>query len=92
MEVADQSVVSSGVYERCFEKDGKLYHHILDPTTGYPAETGLWGVSIISDSSLTGDALSTTCLLLGIDEASELIRPMDGVRAIFVDDRLHVSG
>jgi thiamine biosynthesis lipoprotein len=92
VEVADQSVVSSGVYERCFEKDGKLYHHILDPTTGYPAETGLWGVSIISDSSLTGDALSTTCLLLGIDEASELIRPMDGVRAIFVDDRLHVSG
>ena len=92
VEVADQSVVSSGVYERCFEKNGKLYHHILDPTTGYPAETGLWGVSIISDSSLTGDALSTTCLLLGIDEASELIRPMDGVRAIFVDDRLHVSG
>ena len=52
---------------------------------------GLWGVSIISDSSLTGDALSTTCLLIGKDEASELIRSMDGVRAVFVDDQLHVT-
>lgn len=91
VEVTDQSVVSSGVYERCFVKDGVLYHHILDPKTGYPVTNGLWGVSIISDSSLTGDALSTTCLLLGQEEASELIRSMDGVRAIFVDDQLHVT-
>ena len=91
VEVTDQSVVSSGVYERCFEKDGVLYHHILDPQTGYPVMNGLWGVSIISDSSLTGDALSTTCLLIGKDEASELIRSMDGVRAVFVDDQLHVT-
>lgn len=91
VEVMGQSVVSSGVYERCFEQDGKLYHHILDPKTGYPVENGLWGVSIISDSSLTGDALSTTCLLIGQDEASELIRSTEGVRAIFVDDSLHVT-
>ncbi len=90
VEVTDKSVVSSGVYERCFEKDGVLYHHVLDPKTGYPVSNGLWGVSIICDSSLTGDALSTTCLAIGIHEAGDLIRSMDGISAIFVDDQLHV--
>lgn len=91
VEVTDQSVVTSGVYERCFEADGILYHHILDPATGYPVSGGLWGVSIISDSSLTGDAMSTVCLLLGKEEAMDLIRHTEGVRAVFVDDELHVT-
>ena len=91
VEVEDESVVSSGVYERCFEKDGILYHHILDPGTGYPVDSGLWGVSIICDSSLTGDALSTVSMLVGQEKAMDLIRPMDGVRAIFVDDTLNVT-
>ena len=91
VEVTDQSVVTSGVYERCFEKDGVLYHHILDPQTGYPVQNSLWGVTIISDSSLAGDALSTVCMLLGQDEAMELIRQMEGVRAIFVDSDLNVT-
>ena len=91
VEVEDQSVVTSGVYERCFEEDGILYHHILDPETGYPVQSGLWGVSIISDSSLTGDALSTVSMLLGQDAAMDLIRKTDGVWAIFVDDDLHVT-
>ena len=91
VEVTDQSVVTSGVYERCFEKDGVLYHHILDPRTGYPVQNNLWGVSIISDSSLTGDALSTVCMLLGQEPAMELIRQTDGVRAIFVDSDLNVT-
>ncbi len=90
VEVKDRSVVSSGVYERCFEVNGVLYHHILDPKTGYPVNNGLWEVSIISDSSLTGDALSTTCMAIGLQEASDLIRSMDGISAIFVDDQLQV--
>lgn len=90
VEVKDLSVVSSGVYERCFEVDGVLYHHILDPKTGYPVNNGLWEVSIISESSLTGDALSTTCMAIGLQEASDLIRSMDGVSAIFVNDQLKV--
>jgi thiamine biosynthesis lipoprotein len=90
-EVTGQSVVTSGVYERCFEKDGTLYHHILDPATGYPVSNGLWGVTIISDSSLQGDALSTVCLLIGQEEAMDLIRQTDGVQAVFVDDRLQVT-
>lgn len=84
VEVADQCVVSSGIYERCFEQDGKLYHHILDPATGYPVESDLAGVSVICDSSLTGDALSTTCLALGSEAAAELIGRMDHAEAVFV--------
>ena len=56
--VTDQTVVSSGVYERYFEVDGKRYHHILDTATGYPYDNGLLGVSIITDESVDGDGLS----------------------------------
>ena len=89
VQVEDRSVVTSGVYERCFEQDGVLYHHILDPETGYPVQNNLWGVSIISESSLTGDALSTVCMLLGLEEATELIRQTEDVEAIFIDSDLH---
>lgn len=91
VEITGQSVVTSGIYERCFEKDGVLYHHILDPGTGYPVTNSLWSVTIISDSSLTGDALSTVCMLIGPDAAMDLIRQTEGVRAAFVDDQLQVT-
>ena len=71
VELRDRSLVSSGSYERCFEQDGVLYHHILDPATGYPADTGLSGVTILSSSSMEGDALSTTCFLLGLEKGRE---------------------
>ena len=91
VEVSDQTVVSSGVYERYFEQDGVIYHHILDPDTGYPIENGIWGDSIICSSSLQGDALSTTCLALGVEKASELIESLDGVEAVFINDRLELT-
>lgn len=90
IQVSDQSVVSSGNYERCFEKDGKLYHHILDPDTGYPADTGLYQVTVLSQSSAQGDALSTTCFLLGLEEGMKLIDRLDGVEAIFVTSDMEV--
>lgn len=61
MELSDMSVVSSGVYERFFVKDGVSYHHILNPATGYPLDYGLISVTIISEKSVDGDGLSTTC-------------------------------
>lgn len=64
-EITDQSLVSSGSYERYFERDGRLYHHILNPDSGYPYDNGLCAVSIRSDSSLAGDALSTVVFALG---------------------------
>lgn len=84
LSIADQSVVTSGVYERCFQIDGVLYHHILDPKTGYPVSNDLLSVTIISDSSLDGDALSTTCLMLGPDKAKTLIAGLDGIEAVFI--------
>lgn len=86
VKVKDKSVVTSGIYERYYRVDGKLYHHILDTTTGYPVNNNLYSVTIISDSSCDGDALSTTCFALGIDKAKELINSLSGVEAIFVTD------
>ena len=63
VEINDKSVVTSGVYERYFEYEGKRYHHILDPNTGYPVKNELLSVTIISDKSVDGDALSTGCFV-----------------------------
>lgn len=84
--VSDQSVVTSGNYERYFEKDGVIYHHILDPSTGYPIQNNLYQVTVISDQSVDGDALSTTCYALGLEVGMKLIQSLDGVEAIFVTD------
>ncbi len=85
-QIPEGSVVTSGIYERYFEKNGELYHHLLDSSTGYPAETGLLSVSIYSDSSAEGDALSTSCFLLGQEKGLELIESLDGIEALFVLD------
>ena len=90
LSVSDQSVVSSGNYERYFEKDGVIFHHILDPDTGYPIQNDLYQVTVISDSSVQGDALSTTCYALGLEEGMELIKHMDGVEAVFVTSTLEI--
>ncbi len=84
--VTDLSVVTSGVYERCFTEGDILYHHLLDPKTGYPFNTGLNSVSIISEASVDGDALSTVCFALGIEKGMELINSMPDVYAVFVTE------
>ncbi|NBK93112.1 FAD:protein FMN transferase [bacterium 1XD21-13] len=84
LSITDQSVVTSGIYERCFTEDGVLYHHLLDPRTGYPCENELASVTIISDDSVDGDALSTCCFLMGTQKGMELIDSLPDVRAIFI--------
>lgn len=93
MEISDKSVVSSGVYERFFKKDGVLYHHILNPKTGYPYENNLISVTIISDESTDGDGLSTTCFALGLEKGMELVNSLSDVQAVFITDdyELHYS-
>lgn len=91
--VSDKSAVSSGVYERYFYQDDTLYHHILNPADGYPVQNELLGVTILSDSSTAGDALSTTCFVLGPEEGMRLIESLEGVEAVFItkDYALHYS-
>lgn len=88
--ICDQSLVSSGTYERFFRKDGHLYHHILNPRTGYPYDNGLTAVTIRSDSSLTGDALSTTVFALGEEKGLELLNRLPDVEGFVVREDLSI--
>lgn len=83
--INNKSVVTSGTYQRCFEKDDILYHHILNTSSGNPCNNGLNSVTIITDSSLTADALSTTCFLLGPEKGMKLVNQLDNVDAIFIN-------
>lgn len=93
-ELKDCSMVSSGIYERYFyDKNGIFYHHILDSKTGYPCDTDLLQVTIISKESSTGDALSTACFALGLKKGMELIDSLPDIYAVFItsDGSLHFS-
>jgi thiamine biosynthesis lipoprotein len=93
MQITDLSVVSSGIYERFFELDGIRYHHILNPKTGYPYDTDLISVSIISPYSVDGDGLSTTAFALGLEKGMKLIESIADTYAIFITDdyQLHYT-
>lgn len=84
----DSSIVTSGTYERYFEQDGILYHHILNAKDGYPVQNGLASVTILSEHSVDGDALSTVCFILGPDEGQKLIDSLDSTEAMFVTENL----
>ena len=87
IKVSNTSVVTSGNYQRCFTKDDKLYHHIIDLTTGYPADSGLNSVTVICPSSVDADMLSTICFLLGEEKGVELIESLKDTGAIFVSEK-----
>lgn len=89
--IANQSVVTSGVYERYFEKDGISYHHILNTATGYPVETDLVAVTIISSSSILADTLSTSVFALGEEKGRALLSTIPNVEAIFIYKNKHIK-
>lgn len=90
LDLSDMNIVTSGVYERYFYDNDKLYHHILNPATGYPCENGLLSVTVISADAAQCDALSTGCFVLGMDKAKELVEGLDSVYAVFIDDNYDV--
>lgn len=93
LDVTDQTVVSSGIYERYFESGNQLYHHILNPKTGYPFDNDLLSVTIVCKDSVDGDALSTVCFALGLTEGMELIESLPDTEAVFLtkDLQFHAS-
>ncbi len=91
VKVKDCSVVTSGTYERFIQKDGKRYHHILDPDTGYGVETDLVSATVIGKSSMDCDALATVCILLGREKAKELIENTDGFEAVFINSQNKIT-
>lgn len=86
LKLRNKTVVTSGTYERYIDTDSNRYHHILDTSTGYPCDTNITSATIISDSSLDADALSTVCVLLGLKKATELIESTANTEAIFIDN------
>lgn len=90
---SDLAVVTSGDYQRYFEKDGQRYCHIMDTRTGHPAEAGLMSVTIIASSSIEADALSTAAFVLGLDKGLDLIKRYGQADAIFItiDKKIYVT-
>ena len=78
------STVTSGIYERGFELDGVYYHHLLNPKTGWPEQNELASVTILSESSMEGDALATAAFILGTEKGLELINSLEGIEAVFI--------
>ncbi|MHC1682943.1 MAG: FAD:protein FMN transferase [Clostridiaceae bacterium] len=89
----NKTVVTSGDYVRYFEKDNKKYHHILDPRTGYPADSSLISTTIVSEKSIDADALSTAIFILGLEDGIKLIDNQKGIEAIFItkDKEIYVT-
>lgn len=85
VKLKNKSIVTSGTYERFIDIDGKIYHHILDPKTGYSCKTDLSSATVIGDTSLNLDALSTICILLGKEKATKLIEQTENTEAVFID-------
>lgn len=83
---SDTAVITSGDYERYFEINGKRYHHILDPETGYPAESGLRSVTIITQNATLGDILSTKCFIAGFENSKNILKQYNAYAVFITDD------
>lgn len=90
LRITDRSVVTSGTYERYFERDGRRYHHILDPRTGYPLDNELDSVTVIARHSLDCDIWTTLVYGMGIEKGREALRHRPDIEAIFVTKRREI--
>lgn len=89
--VENKSVVTSGIYQRQMKVNHHVYHHILNPHTGYSYDNGLASVTIVSPTSIQGDALSTVCFSLGLEKGKALIESLDNVEACFIDTNNQIT-
>lgn len=93
LSISDKTVVTSGDYERFFMKDGIRYHHIIDPRTGCPSNSDLISSTIVTNSSISADALSTATFIMGLKKSKELLKKLHGVDAIFItkDKKVYIT-
>lgn len=93
IQAADEAIVSSGDYERYFVYEGETYHHILNPKTGFPADTNIKQVTIVAPNSQMADGLSTSVLLLGLKKGIDLVEATEQVEAIFItkDNMIYIT-
>ncbi|AWB43236.1 thiamine biosynthesis protein ApbE [Paenibacillus sp. CAA11] len=91
--VDNKTIVTSGIYERFFIENGKLYQHIINPKTGYPVDNNLSSVTIVTDRSADADALSTTTFVLGVDEGLKFVENIPNTEALFItkDKKLYAT-
>ena len=86
LEVKEAAVATSGDYQRYFEEGGIRYHHILDPSTGYPAHSGLRGTTVIASDCATADALATAAFVLGPEKGLDLLEKWDGAEGVLITE------
>lgn len=88
--IRGESVVTSGVYERAFIRNGRVLHHILDPRTGKPAETDVLSATVIADKSIDADGYTTALVIMGADEALAFAEQTPGIEAILLTTNAHL--
>lgn len=82
--INNQTILASGIYERYFIENEELYHHIIDSTTGYPANNELVSITVIADVSIDADALATGVFAMGLQQGLEYIESLESTDAIFI--------